>query len=545
MGGFFFYFCIRIMKLGSFKYIALKDRKKFMFYYILILVIPALFINLGLLPLILDEATRANVALEMMYSGNYIVPTINGEFYYNKPPLFNWIQILFVRLTDSNSELSFRLPVVISLILFCLTIYQTQKREGGRVVALFSALAFLTCGRILIYDSLRGLIDITFSWVIYLIFWTIYSYGKKKKFLNLFLVSYFLATLAFLMKGLPALVFLGISLLVYFTYTRQFKKLFSLSHLAGFVFFAILIGSYFLAYSQYNSLAIYFETLWSESSKRTFLDNSLWDSIKHLFIFPADFIYHFLPWTVLIFVFFLKDSGKMIRQNGFSSFAVLIFISNIIVYWVSPAIFPRYLFMFLPLLFYVLFYIYVHSGESFFIKRFFHPMVIFLGILITALIILIPVIADHELYDMFFVKYIIVLIITAPVFYFMIKLRQKVLILVAFLLVARIAFNLFVLPDRLASGTALYQKNGALVAGELTRSEPLFVYEDTKIHHASTYYITRTRGEVLERWHGEALPGYYYITEKEDLKNLPPHQLIHSFETRIEALRLYLVRIED
>lgn len=498
------------------------------------------------MPFILDEATRANVALEMMYSGNYIVPTINGEFYYNKPPLFNWIQLLFVNLTGSTSEFSFRLPVILSLIFFSLTIYQTQKREGGRVVALFSALAFLTCGRVLIYDSLRGLIDISFSWIIYLMFWVIYSYGKEKKFLQLFVIAYFLATLAFLMKGLPALVFLGISLLVYFIYTGQFKKLFSLSHMAGFGFFVIIIGSYFLAYSQYNSLSIYFETLWSESSKRTFLDNSLWDSIKHLFIFPVDFIYHFLPWTALIFVFFLKDSGKKILGNDFSRFSVLIFVFNILVYWVSPAIFPRYLFMFLPLLFYLIFYIYIHSRENFFVKRIFHPLVIFMGALIIILIVLIPVIADRELYDLFFVKYILVLIITAPVFYLLIRSnKQKVLILVALLLVARIAFNWFVLPDRLASGAALYQKNGAIVAGELTRTEPLYIYEDTKIHHVSTYYITGTREDILERWYGKVLPGHFYITEKEYLKNLPSHQIIHSFETRIEALRLYLVRIED
>ncbi|MFW5820507.1 MAG: ArnT family glycosyltransferase [Bacteroidota bacterium] len=218
------------MSLDLLQHIPLKSRKSFLFFYLLILIIPALFINLGFMPLILDEATRANVALEMMYSGNYMVPTINGEFYYNKPPLFNWIQIIFMKLTGSTSELSLRLPVVLSLIFFSLTIYQTQKREGGRVVALFSALAFLTCGRILIYDSLRGLIDITFSWVIYLMFWTIYTYGKRKKFLALFIITYVLAALAFLMKGLPALVFLGITLLAYFTYTRQFIKLFSLAH---------------------------------------------------------------------------------------------------------------------------------------------------------------------------------------------------------------------------------------------------------------------------------------------------------------------------
>ncbi len=40
------------------------------------LLIPALLINLGMLPLIGDEAIRAVVALEMMASGDYITPTL-------------------------------------------------------------------------------------------------------------------------------------------------------------------------------------------------------------------------------------------------------------------------------------------------------------------------------------------------------------------------------------------------------------------------------------------------------------------------------------
>ncbi|MFW5820871.1 MAG: ArnT family glycosyltransferase [Bacteroidota bacterium] len=518
---------------------------RFLLYYILFLIIPALFINLGLMPFILDEATRANVSLEMIYSGNYIVPTINGDFYYNKPPLFNWIQILFVKLTGSSSEFVFRLPVVISLILFSLSIYQTQKKAGGHKIALFSALAFLSCGRILFYDSFKGLIDISFSWIIYLMFWYIYSYGKRKEYLNLFIVSYFLASLGFLMKGLPSLVFLGVSLLVYFIYTKQFGKLFSLQHLAGFGFLLILTGSYLLVYSRYVPLSEYLENLWSESSKRTFIDNTLWSSIKHLFLFPVDFIYHFLPWTILVYIFFLKAAKRKIRENSFAWYSALIFLFNILVYWVSPAIFPRYLFMFLPLLFYVVFLVYLQTAKKVGVNKYFHPIIIFFSVLVALLIIMIPFIAGQELYDMFYIKYLLVLLMASPVFYLLFTGRgEKIMILTAVLLIARVAFNWFVLPDRIASGTALYQKNGAIVAGELTRSEPLYLYEDTRIHHASTFYIMKTREDILERWKGQPIPGYYYIVEKKDMDKLPPHRIIHSFETRIEALKLYLVKIE-
>jgi 4-amino-4-deoxy-L-arabinose transferase-like glycosyltransferase len=522
-----------------------ENRSLYLLLYFMLLVIPALFINLGLMPFILDEGTRGTVSLEMLYSGNYMVPTINGELYYNKPPLFNWIQVLFVKLTANNSEFVMRLPVVLSLLLFSFTIYQTQKKEGGKAVALFSAIAFLTCGRILFYDSFRGLIDISFSWVIYLMFWFIYIYGKRDQYTLLFMLSYLMAALAFMMKGLPALVFLGISLLVYFLYTRRFKMLFSLEHLAGFTVLLAIVGSYLLVYSRYNSLDVYFETLWSESSKRTFMETSLWKSIRHLFIFPLDFIYHFLPWTLLIFVFFIKGSIKKIRENEFAVFAVFIFLSNILVYWFSPAIYPRYLFMFLPLFFYAIFWVYVNSNKKDLIRKIFSPLVFLMIFAILILIILIPFLARQELYDLFYVKYFIILILSAIlVFFIFTGGKERILLLGSMLLIARIAFNWFVFPDRIEEGTELRQKNGAIVAGELTRGAPLYLFENTRIHHASTYYITRTREDILERWSGPPLPSHYYIVEKEDLESFPPHDVIHGFETRIESLRLYLVKTE-
>lgn len=81
------------------------------------------------MPLLSDEPTRAIVTLEMMVKGNYITPTINGEFYYNKPPLFNWILAGFAYLTGNLNEVIFRLPTVISLLLFALAIFLIGKKK--------------------------------------------------------------------------------------------------------------------------------------------------------------------------------------------------------------------------------------------------------------------------------------------------------------------------------------------------------------------------------------------------------------------------------
>jgi hypothetical protein len=191
----------------------------------------------------------------------------------------------------------------------------------------------------------------------------------------------------------------------------------------------------------------------------------------------------------------------------------------------------------------MIFYSWFESGLPEKLQAYLYKVLWFFSILLVLLILAIPFIAEHEIYELFFLKYIIVVILSAPVLYLALQSKvNRILIFVALLLVSRVAFNWFVLPDRIENGTDLYQKNGALVAAELSTSEPLYLLGDTRIHHVSTYYITKTRKQVLRRWDGEPRASHLYIVEKNDLNQLPDHELIFTFETRIEALKLCLIR---
>ncbi|MDV7402029.1 glycosyltransferase family 39 protein, partial [Arthrospira platensis SPKY1] len=99
------------------------------------LLAPALLINLGLMTLIDDEALRAWVALEMQLSDNYIVPTVHGDFYYKKPPLYNWLLLGVFWLTGSMEEWAIRLPTVCFLLLYCGTIYYFVWRHFSHELA--------------------------------------------------------------------------------------------------------------------------------------------------------------------------------------------------------------------------------------------------------------------------------------------------------------------------------------------------------------------------------------------------------------------------
>ena len=76
----------------------MKISKNSLYILALLLLIPALFINLGMLAFIDDEGIRSLVALEMDLSGNLITPTLHGDYYYKKPPLYNWILLSWYQL---------------------------------------------------------------------------------------------------------------------------------------------------------------------------------------------------------------------------------------------------------------------------------------------------------------------------------------------------------------------------------------------------------------------------------------------------------------
>ncbi|MBK6947213.1 MAG: glycosyltransferase family 39 protein [Haliscomenobacter sp.] len=101
-----------------------------------------------------DEAIRALVALEMDLSGNYITPTLHGAFYYNKPPLFNWILLLFFRLSGQFDELTARLPTVLALLGYGLTVFLGFRKQYSLRTGFLAAFTLITCGRILFWDYL-------------------------------------------------------------------------------------------------------------------------------------------------------------------------------------------------------------------------------------------------------------------------------------------------------------------------------------------------------------------------------------------------------
>ena len=85
--------------------------------------------NLGVRPLRLEEGRRATPAREMLQSGNFVLPTLYGEPYLNKPPMFFWVVATCGWVQGEVNALSTRLPSVLSLLAGALLITRFAKKD--------------------------------------------------------------------------------------------------------------------------------------------------------------------------------------------------------------------------------------------------------------------------------------------------------------------------------------------------------------------------------------------------------------------------------
>jgi 4-amino-4-deoxy-L-arabinose transferase-like glycosyltransferase len=496
--------------------IKILNKHSWILYLLLgVLLFPALLINLGLHPFISDEAVRALVSMEMIFSGDYITPTLAGDLYYRKPPCYNWLISIFYLVSGNYSDLTLRLVAVFSLIAYAAIIFLTLRRKLGQRNAFLVSFMFITCGRILFYDSFHGLIDIGYSALVFLNFMLIWHFIRKKKYLWLFLVSYGLTGITCLMKGLPSFYYQGITLIVAFLLERKFRLLFTLRHLAGIFLLAAIVVSYYWAYATRNpgELENMMRMLLFEATQKTALGSVIWRTVTHFFTFPFEFIYHFLPWTLLAVYFIRRDIKSLIFRDPFIRYCLYLFFFNILVFWFSPDTFARYLFIHATLLFPIMVYLHdIHMEET----TWQYKMVRygFLGLAVLAVVS--PVFylffeITREL-EGSYLKVGMLLISSAVLLFLLIKLKEsRVIIMFALLLVARIGFNWFIIPSREKTNDTTICRDEAITAGRGTRGTTLKLYRRTPMVTHFQYYITRERMQPLEWTYDLTDTSSYYV----------------------------------
>jgi 4-amino-4-deoxy-L-arabinose transferase-like glycosyltransferase len=208
-------------------------------HYLLLIALALVlfFVNLGGATLWdLDEGRNATAALEMMESGNWIVPTFNAKLRVDKPALIYWLQIAAYR-TFGVSEFSARLPSALAALLTVLVCYELARSMFGRGTGILAGVIVastpMLCGaaRFANPDALLNL----FTALTLTLFWL----GKDRPGIAWYASIGAAAGLAVLAKGPVGVVLPGAVIGLYLLWERRLKLLWDWR--AGSAFWAMLL----------------------------------------------------------------------------------------------------------------------------------------------------------------------------------------------------------------------------------------------------------------------------------------------------------------
>jgi len=301
--------------------------------FLLVYILP-----LGTRPLITpDEMRYCEIPREMIQSGDWIVPHIDGVRYFEKPPLGYWLIAASLRAFGQNAWAA-RLPSALSVGVSTILVAALAFRfAGGRTAAGLAAVIFLTCfqvyalGTFNVLDSMfsacvTGAVTASYFWL---------QRTDERPRWPLLVVAGACCGLAFLTKGLLGLVLPALVIIPFAIWDGKWKAVFRAPWLPLLV--AVAIGLPWCLAIAKREPDFWHYFLWVEHFQRFFTSKHgervqpfwyLW-VVLLLGTFPWNVLAgavgvglrrlglrdHFLRflvcWAVVPFVFFELSKGKL------------------------------------------------------------------------------------------------------------------------------------------------------------------------------------------------------------------------------------------
>lgn len=494
---------------------SLNSREKFWLVVGLFLLAAfTLFWELGSYPLFLEEPRRALIALEMYLRDNWTVPTQYGELYHKKPPMWNWLIIASQGIFGDFSEWSVRFFGVVSFLLIGVITFWLGDKYVSFSFGLHSAFLVLVMVDALFYLTVvAGEIDLFYSLITYSSIVLIFFLREKGEYTWMFFLGYATAAIGLLTKGLPSIIFLGITIVIALWDNHKLKKLWSFDHLVGIITFAGIVGWFAWSYSQYQDVSQFVTTLWTESRDKTG-SAAFPKFLIHLITFPLETLKNILPAGILILFAFRKGFFDEIRNHRLIRFCFWVSLANIFIYWISPQTGSRYLYMLYPLLVMILVYAY-HTYKGRIWRNLTFKIIGYLVLsACLAACVLYPKLTsayqlDHTIGHAFGAGIAITLILVLYYRY----VQWRVLCLVGALFIIRILFDLSVHQIRATDSPMLEDKNRAHQIAVVAGDEPLYLYKDTGFSRSVAFYTTRETGKIIQHTSDFKKRGLYIVRE--------------------------------
>lgn len=257
------------------------------------------FILLGTRPLwVPDEGRYAEITREMLASGDYVTPYLNGIKYFEKPILFYWMGSAAIKIGGLNLWSIRSINALVGLI-GCLLTYITARKLYNRATGLLAAFILGTSG---LYFFMVHMINLDLTITVFLAT-CLYAFllgsqldaGIVRRFY--FWIAAAAAALAVLTKGLIGIVFPIIIIGTWIALISEWRTIKRLYLPSCLLIFLLIAGPWHTLVGQRNPDFFYFYFIEQHLLRYATMDAGRY---QPLWFFIPILIVGFFPWIVFL-----------------------------------------------------------------------------------------------------------------------------------------------------------------------------------------------------------------------------------------------------
>lgn len=270
----------------------------FTFLGLLIVCYFIFFFNIGNYPLMdVDETRYVSMARDMFHCKDFLTLYLNGEFFFEKPPLYFWGECLSFAIFGKVTEFTARFPVALYGTLSTLLLYFTGKKIVSRRFGGISALILATTLEFVILAKFAILDIVVTTCVGFSVmfgFLTQFVQDKNKKYM--WWLFYIFSGLAVMAKGIPGFV-VPFAVMFFVTIANKtFKQVFKPQYiLPGFLLFFLIVLPWHLIMFKIHDPLFFHEYIIKHHIER-FLNSNEINREQPFYFYILTVLWGLVPW---------------------------------------------------------------------------------------------------------------------------------------------------------------------------------------------------------------------------------------------------------
>lgn len=270
----------------------------FTFLGLLIVCYFIFFFNIGNYPLMdVDETRYVSMARDMFHCKDFLTLYLNGEFFFEKPPLYFWGECLSFAIFGKVTEFTARFPVALYGTLSTLLLYFTGKKIVSRRFGVISALILATTLEFVILAKFAILDIVVTTCVGFSVmfgFLTQFVQDKNKKYM--WWLFYIFSGLAVMAKGIPGFV-VPFAVMFFVTIANKtFKQVFKPQYiLPGFLLFFLIVLPWHLIMFKIHDPLFFHEYIIKHHIER-FLNSNEINRKQPFYFYILTVLWGLVPW---------------------------------------------------------------------------------------------------------------------------------------------------------------------------------------------------------------------------------------------------------